>query len=163
MNLAPALTGAAIDAAVATGWVCFDPNHLFPGDEEAALVFFADCALQISDRLPGRKFFVVDELGSFISGNSIPKRFKHFVRVARRYGIDCVWMAQGPNGINTAVRDQLTEVVCHRLDDTCSLDFPLQRGFSEKELRALPLRQYQPGAKYYWISRDQLGREARGD
>lgn len=153
LALNPALTPAGIDLAIPTGWVCFDPHTMFPGDLENALEFFCKVVLEFSKEHGGRKFFVVDELGQYISGSKIPKPLKTIVQTGRRYGIDCVFMGQQPNELHNTVRTQLSEVVCFRLCDDNALEFPIKRGFKENELRNLP--------DHHWICRDDKGNEAR--
>jgi hypothetical protein len=137
LNVQPARTVFELDAAVSTGWVCFDPHNMFPGDLERALSFFCTLAMAYSKRLPGRKFFVVDELGQYVAGSSIPPQLKLLVQSGRRCGLDGVFIGQQPNEIHNTVRCQLTEVVCFQLTDDCALEFPKKFGFNPESIRAL--------------------------
>ena len=68
LKLKPTRSTSELDAADRSGWVCFDPHILFPGELEKALEFFAAFALRVSDRIPGRKLFVVDKIGRYVTG-----------------------------------------------------------------------------------------------
>lgn len=153
LGVNPALTAEGIDIAIETGWVCFDPSIMFEGELEDALEWFCVLVMAYSKKHGGRKFFVVDELGTYISGSKIPKPLKAIVQTGRRYGIDCVFMGQQPNELHNTVRTQLSEVVCFRLADDNALEFPIKRGFDEAEIRNLP--------DYQWVCRDDKGNEAR--
>ena len=71
-------------AAVNSGWVLFDPHGQFPGNLEGGLSFFAEWALAICDKLAGSKFFVVDELDQYMSGNKLPVPVKNIAQTGRR-------------------------------------------------------------------------------
>ncbi len=124
LDLQPCRTDFEIDEGMRIGWVCFDPHTKYPGDLETALSFFCDLAFRASGMIPGRKFFVVDELGQYVTGSVLPHPLKKIVQTGRRYGLDCVFIGQQPNHIHNAVRTQLSEVVCFQLTDERALDFP---------------------------------------
>lgn len=154
MQLRPARTPPEIDAAIATGFVCFDPHELFPGNMEGAVAFFSRLALEVSKRLPGRKLIVIDELGWYVSGNNIPFPLKQVVQSGRRCGLDGVFIGQQPNELHNTIRCQLTEVVCFQLTDETALEFPRKFGFDPASIRAL--------APHRFICRNNRGGEARG-
>lgn len=153
MKLPPARTTFELDQAVASGWVCYDPHIMFPGELERALEYFATLALAASKRLSGRKFFVVDELGHYMTGHQVPRPLKEIVQTGRRAGLDGVFIGQQPNELHNTVRCQLTEVVCFQLTEECALEYPAKFGFDPEAVRALGPHQF--------ICRNNQGREIR--
>lgn len=154
MELKPARNPLQLDAAIRSGWCCFDPHDMFPGNLEAGLQFFSRLALEASKRLPGRKLFVVDELGWYCSGNAVPFPLKQIVQSGRRHGLDGVFIGQQPNELHNTIRCQLTEVVCFQLTDVTALEFPRKFGFDTEAVRALK--------PYHFICRNNRGGEVRG-
>lgn len=143
-----------IDAAIqTTGWVCYDPGDMFPGEVEQGLEYFATLAYRASQVLPGRKFFVVDELGSFMTGNVVPKPLKIVLQRGRHFGLDGVFIAQQPNELHNTVRSQLTEFVCFQLTDDTALEIPKKWGFNVETLKKLP--------PFHYICRNKRGAESR--
>jgi len=147
-------TPGEIDKAVRTGWVCYDPQTMFPGDNAAGLDFFSRYAYRAAAILPGRKFFVVDELGRYMSGSDVPFPIKLICQAGRRVGLDAVFIAQQPNELHNTVRCQLSEVVFFQLTDDTALEFPRKFGFDPDAVRAL--------APHSFICRNNRGREVRG-
>ncbi|HYG23380.1 MAG TPA: hypothetical protein VEH04_11405 [Verrucomicrobiae bacterium] len=137
MKIPPARTVFELDEAIRKGLVCFDPHIMFPGDLEGAIDYYATLTLAASSRLPGRKFFVVDELGQYVTGSAIPRSLKTLVQTGRRYGVDGVFIAQQPNTIHNTIRVQLSEVVCFQLTDDRALEFPAAFGFDVAAIRKL--------------------------
>jgi hypothetical protein len=158
LKLKPARTTAEIDAAILTGWVCFDPHIMFPGELEKAFDYFSDYVLRVCDRLPDRKFFVVDEVGRYCTGHTVPKPFKTLIQTGRRYGIDCVVIGQQPNEVHNTIRVQFSEVCCFQIkdDDESALKYLVKFGFNPEEVRNLDPERHQ------WICRNNRGEEARG-
>lgn len=154
LGLRPVRRVSDLAAAVATGWVCFDPHIDFPGDLEKALAFFADFAFQVSGRMPGRKFFVVDEVGLYVTTANVPKELKIVVQTGRRHGLDGIFMAQQPNEIHNTIRSQLSTVICFQLTDVTALKFPEKFGFNPREIMTLK--------PYRWVCRDNQGQVSRG-
>jgi len=154
LNVPLCRTGREIDAAVSSGWVCWEPHVLFPGNLEAALPWFASVALAYGRKLPGRKFFVVDELGRYLTTAAVPLELKILVQTGRRFGVDGVFIAQQPNELHNSVRCQLSEVVCFQLTDETALEFPARFGFDPAAIRALK--------PFHWLCRDNQGRQSVG-
>lgn len=155
MHLAPARTVWELDAAIRSGWVCYDPHAMFEGRLEEALLFFARLALQASERIPGRKFWVVDELGHYVTGHTVPLEVKSVLQTGRHRGLDAVLCAQQPNELHNTILTQLSEVCCFQLlgDEESSLKFLLKFGFDPEEIRRLP--------PFHWICRNNRGGETR--
>lgn len=154
MKLAPARTTFELDMAIAAGWVCYDPHIMFPGRLEAALEFFAKLALAAAGRMQGRKFFVVDELGRYLTGTSVPQPLKTLVQTGRRHGLDGVFIAHQPNELHNTVRCQLSEVVCFQLTDETALEFPRRFGFDVEAVRNL--------GPHHYICRNNQGGQVEG-
>lgn len=154
MRLRPAKTPAELDAAIRSGWVCYDPHTMFEGDLERGLLFFSRLSMEASKRLPGRKLFVVDELGWYCSGANVPFELKKLVQSGRRFGLDGVFIGQQPNELHNTIRCQLTEVVCFQLTDATALEFPRKFGFDIEAVRAL--------RPFHFIARNNRGGEHRG-
>ena len=154
LNLTPCRTPEEIAQAIATGWVCYDPEAMFPDDDEAALCFFCELAFKYSEAMPGRKIFVVDELQDYITSHRVPRQLRNIVRRGRRRGIDCVFMAQEPNSVHNLIQGQLTEVCCFQTITDNALAFLKEFGFDPAEVAALP--------EFRWICRNKRGAEARG-
>jgi len=153
LDLQPARTTYELDQAIRSGWVCFDPHVMFPGELETALEYFCTLTLEASKRMPGRKFFVLDEAGTYVTGNFIPKPLKTIAQTGRRYGIDGVFIGQQPNELHNTIRCQLTEVVCFQITDDTALEFPKKFGFDPEAVRTLP--------RFGYICRNNRGGEAR--
>lgn len=154
LRLPWASTPDHLDFWIRSGFVCYDPQTMFPGDNAAGLEFFARYAYAVAGALPGRKFFVVDELGRYTSGNDVPPPLKLIAQAGRRVGLDGVFMAQQPNELHNTIRCQLSEVVCFQLTDETALEFPKKFGFDVDAVRAL--------APHTFIARNNRGGEVRG-
>jgi hypothetical protein len=154
MHLLPCRTAYELDQAMLTGWVCFDPHIMFPGRLEDALEFFARLTMAAAARMPGRKLFMVDELGRYCSGMAVPQPLKDLVQSGRRSGVDGIFIGQQPNELHNTVRCQLTEVVCFQLTEDRALEFPTKFGFDPEAVRTL--------GPFRFICRNNRGGEARG-
>jgi hypothetical protein len=153
LGLTPCTTPDELDAAVSTGWVCFDPWGMFT-DGEPAIRFFSTWAFEVSERLPGRKFFVVDELQGFCSGHKVPDELAALVRRGRRRGLDSVFLSHSPGELHNSIRAQLTEVVCFLMTDPLALEWPAAFGFDPEEIRSLE--------PYRFVARTKWGAMERG-
>lgn len=143
-------TPEQLDAAARTGWVCFDPWPMH-GDHAAGLEWFCRYSYAAADVLPGRKFFVVDELGRYTSGSEVPDSLKRICQAGRRVGLDGVFIGQQPNELHNTIRCQLSEVCCFQLTDDTALEFPKRFGFDVEAVRTLP--------PYAFIVRNNRGQE----
>lgn len=142
---------AEIDAAVPTGWLCYDPQTMCPGNNAAGLDFWCRYVYARCATLPGRKFIVIDELGRYTNGNDVPDSLKVIVQAGRRVGLDGVFIAQQPNELHNTVRCQLSEVCCFQLTDDTALEFPKKFGFDVEAVRTLE--------PYRFIVRNNRGQE----
>jgi GTPase SAR1 family protein len=156
MDLTPCTTPAEIDQAVKTGFVCYDPTEMYPGETEKGLEYFCRYAYERSDRLPGRKFLVIDELWEHCDGGPLPKALKVCVKKGRHVRLDCVFISHTPNEVHNSIRAQVTEVVCFNVmvDDGLAQKWLKNFGFDLDELRQLP--------QFHYIARNKRGGETRG-
>ena len=136
LGLTPCTTPEELDAAVSTGWVCFDPWGMFT-DGELAIRFFSKWSFEVAARLPGRKFFVVDELQNYCTGHKVPDEVASLFRRGRRRGLDSICMGHQPGELHNSIRGQLTEVVCFLMTDALALEWPAAFGFDPEEIRTL--------------------------
>jgi len=154
LQVQPCRTVYELDQAIASGWICFDPHTMFPGELETALGYFASLTLRAAAMLPARKLFGVDELGNYVTGATVSKPLKKIVQTGRRYGIHGVFIGQQPNELHNTIRCQLSEVVCFQLTDETALEFPKKFGFDTEAVRTLP--------PFHFICRNNRGAEVRG-
>src|SRR5437899_3038924 len=66
-------TSAELEAALATRWVVYNPHRMFPGDVASGFRFFCQWAYDCSQRGPGKKVLVVDEVWRFQNNNQVPR------------------------------------------------------------------------------------------
>lgn len=138
-GLPMAATGPALDSALETGWVLYDPQHCFPGRTEDGFKCFLDWVYQVSQDIPGRKIVMVDELQRFCSPQSVPPELALLVETGRSHGIELCINAQRANGLPEVVTGQLTEVAAFATPAENALDW-LRRNcaMDPEEIRRLP-------------------------
>jgi DNA helicase HerA-like ATPase len=146
-------TFADLDREIGTGWICFDPFTEFETPDEG-FAFFTRYAFELSQKISGRKLFMVDELQEHIDGHKIPPELSSLVWRGRRRGLDSIFIGQSPNLLNNRVRLQLTEVVCFQMTDDTALEFPRGFGFDVEEVRRLP--------QFRFVCRTKRGACVRG-
>jgi len=156
LQLAPARDVYDLGLALCSsgGWVIFDPHTLFPGRVADGCAFFCEWTFEMASRLPGQKVLMVDEVWKFISSQKVPEELALCVQTGRKRGLGTVLNTQLPNKLHLALRNECSELVCFRLQDSAVLEFPVERGFNAEELRALP--------DLHFISRAEQGGELRG-
>jgi len=138
----PAFYPSELANGVASGWCIFDPCRIFPGRLPDAFDFFAEFALEICKRQPGRKVFACDELQKLTATNVVSRELAEILETGRRYGLDCCFISQQPNLIHNRIRNQLTELVSFRQMDAMDLDFLEQNGIDGERGRALRLGEF---------------------
>lgn len=154
LGIPAARNGFEIQTSLLTGWVCFDPSALFPGDDAEGFNFFCEYAYQVSERFPGRKIFVVDEVQSYMKPQSIPAELKELIEKGRKRELEILGMSQRPNEVNGALMNQATEIVSFALGSVNDGSALERQGFSAEELRGLPDRSF--------VARTRRGGELRG-
>lgn len=99
-----------IEAAVPSGWVVFNPHHLFPGELTQGFNFFADFAWQFSEGIGFEKLFVADELSLLTEGGNPPELCR-LMEDGRSVRLDCLMTSHGANSLHNRIRGQFTEIV----------------------------------------------------
>jgi hypothetical protein len=150
-KLRPARTPRGLDEALATGWVCYQPEVMFPNDDPAGLEFFAAWALAVCERVPGTKLFVFDEAQRYLSPNVTPPNLRTVVNRGRRRGLDVVFISRSPMECGPKMRREITEVVTFHFTEPGDLEWLSAYGFDPDRIAALPL--------HARIVRDRFGRE----
>lgn len=123
-----------VEATAKGGWIVFDPCHLYPGQKQAGLQFFLDFIYTISEKLPGRKIVVIDEIHRFMSRQSVPEEMLLIVDDGRNFKIDLFACGQASNSINNEVRHQITECWAFRHSDKNGLAWLAENGFDPEEI-----------------------------
>jgi hypothetical protein len=152
-----ARTAYELDKQLCQGWVLFDPHTMFPGELEEALNFFCEWAWLISQRLPGRKVLLVDEVWRYVSPNKYPKELAYCVQSGAGHGLHCLFATQTPEKLPGAIQGQASEIVCFQFGDAGEkgLEWAERRGFDPDELKRLP--------KLHYVARNvDTGGELRG-
>ena len=150
-RLRPARTPRGLDEALATGWICYQPEAMFPTDDAAGLEFFAAWSLAVCERVPGTKLFVFDEAQRYLSPNVTPPNLRTAVNRGRRRGLDVVFISRSPMECGPKMRREITEVVTFHFTEPGDLDWLSAYGFDPARIAALPL--------HARIVRDRFGRE----
>ncbi len=130
-------TAAELQAAVRSGWVIFDPSHLFPGDHQAGLENFCEWSWTIGGKIAGQKIVFVDEVWKHCSPNAIPKPLAMILMDGRKNGVGALLSTHRPNKLNDAITGEATELVCFSLTGTLKLEY-LERNFDEFPVNKLP-------------------------
>ncbi len=103
-------TFSEIEEAVPTGWIVFNPHHLFPGQLPQAFNFFCDFAWSLSEGIGFTKLFVADEL-SLLTESSNPPELCRLMEDGRSVQLDCLMTSHGANTLHNRIRGQFTEIV----------------------------------------------------
>ena len=104
-----------LERDLSSGWVCFDPSTLFPGNPSAGFAFFCDWCFAVSDRGPGRKILLVDEVWRFCNPAYIPPELALCVQSGRKWELETVFCTQRPQRINESILGEATEAVAFNL------------------------------------------------
>ena len=122
-----------------SGWVCFDPSTLFPGNPAAGFAFFCDWAFAVSGRGPGRKILLVDEVWRFCSPGWIPPELAAAVQTGRKWELETVFATQRPQRINESILGEVTEAVSfHLTGSNAAARMEDEYGFNAEEIGRLP-------------------------
>lgn len=127
LGISPAMTASQLEDALPRRWVVFNHTRMFPpgGQYEAdgktvdALTagfrFFCNWVYEASQRGPGKKLVLVDELWRHCTPNYVPPWLALIAQTARNENVELVTATQRPNLINESITGQSTEIVCFRL------------------------------------------------
>ncbi len=135
---------AELSAAIATGWVIFDPHVLFPGDPQRAFEMFCEWAWTVSEKLPGQKILFADEVWKHCSPNHLPRPLAMILMDGRKNGIGMLLTTHSPNRLNAAITGEATEIVGFALTGELKIGY-LEKNcdeFPASELTQLPPLHY---------------------
>jgi len=103
-------TPEEIDAAMSSGWVVFDPHHMFPGKLVEAFRFFCDFAWNAAEAVGFTKLLVADELKLLTEGGA-NQELCRVMEDGRSVGLDVLFTSHNANGLHNRIRGQFTEIV----------------------------------------------------
>lgn len=139
--------------------IIFDPSYLFPGETADGFAWFSGQIFDLArDGLAPRgigSLLVTDEIQKYVNHSYAPPEFKTVLETGRRQMLDTLSISRAPNRINTSVREEITELLLFRLDDSNSLKFAEGVGANVDTVQTLAEHEY----LYYNVVR---GREGRG-
>lgn len=128
-----------MDALAATveagsGFVIFDPGHLFPGEPERGFAFFCSWVWTVGKLIKGKKVFCGDELDDLLEDR---RPLCVILDQGRTFQFVCVFICQSMNALHNQVRKQFTEVFAFRQGDARGCVWLVEKGFVEAELLSL--------------------------
>jgi hypothetical protein len=139
LRLRPVYTAAELEIALATRWVVFNPHRMFPGDTKQAFRFFCQWVYDVSQRGPGKKLLLVDEVWQWQDNNQIPRELALCAQTGREEHIELVLATQLPHKVNAAITGQSTELVCFRVDERLALQCVRDLRGDPEAVQALPM------------------------
>jgi hypothetical protein len=155
LRAAPARTAGELDLALVRGWVVFDPHTLFAGRMDDAFAFFCEWVFAVSERIPGPKALVVDEVWKYCSPQVIPPELAMVAQTGRKASLALMVLTQQPQRLNGSILNEVTEAVSFRLQFPRALELMAQYGYRPEELQSLP--------DLAWVAVNRLsGGELRG-
>ena len=111
------------EAALATRWVCFNPNFMFPGSKlYDGFRWFCKWALAVSQRGTGRKILFVDELWQWVDARSSPDELQDVVRTGRAEELELLNATHSPSEFHISIRRLVTEWICFGMKEPRDLD-----------------------------------------
>lgn len=153
LGVQPSRSVEELEKSVETGLTLFDPSTLFEGETPEAWDFFCEWVFQFAKQnlQTGPKLLVCDELQVITSTAQMPFETTLVVETGRRYQLDFAGIAQQLNLLHNRMRNQITELVSFRQEDSLVLDVLEKKGFDAEQIRALAdgqfvWRNFQTGA-----------------
>lgn len=125
------------DLEKSQGLQCYDYSTMFPGDMQTGLEFYADYVFQRSQHSRGKSLFCVDEMQKLLSTDTLSPELATIIETGRRYRIDTCFITQQINLLHNRVRNQVTEVVTFRQNDSRALEWLQSFGFDPDAIRNL--------------------------
>lgn len=132
LGLPAAGTANELEAALATRWVIFNPHRMFPGQVEKAFLYFCAWVFEVSQRGPGRKILYVDEAWKYCDPYNLPIELATCIQTGRIHGLETFFLTQRPNRMNGAIRNEITEFVCFRLQEKAAIKIAAEAGIPEE-------------------------------
>jgi GTPase SAR1 family protein len=137
-----------IEKTAEAGYICYDPLVNFPGKSSVGFEFFCDYVFSVGTRLNGVKLFFCDELQKVSGRTEEPEELLTLIETGRSYQIDAIFIAQSPNRLHCAIREQITQCYSFAHSDENALKFLTQNGFDPQKIRNLSPE------KHEWIARN---------
>ncbi len=130
--------------AARSGWVIYDPAVMFPGEFQKGFDFFARWSWWMSNQIPGRKVFAVDELQTWSGTGSkgIGPGLSLVLEGGRRYGLDSILVTLASNAVHNRIRGSATDIVAFRTTEDIPLAWLEGKGFDREEIKMLPAFRY---------------------
>ena len=128
--------------ALEDGWVIFDPNTLYPGNHADAFAWFCAWCFEVCGRVPGEKIMLVDEVWKYCTPSTIPPELATCIQTGRVRSLGMMFATQRPNRLNEAITNEVTELICFRLQGENALKRVADLGLGPEEVAALPLGHY---------------------
>lgn len=125
------------ELAKPTQFQCFDCSQLYTGDLKGALDFYADYVFECARRYEGKSMFCVDEMQKITDTDNVSHELACIIETGRRWQIDTTFITQQINLVHNRVRNQQTEVVTFRQNDSRAIDWLSSFGFDEHAIREL--------------------------
>jgi hypothetical protein len=139
LGIVRAETEQELECSIEDGWAAFDPGLKFPGDPTEGLKWFAGWSYERAKQIKGNKALLVDEVWKYSSPNAIPLPLALWIQDGRKYGLHPLFATQRPNRINEAITNELTELVCFRLNGGNALEAVERLGAPAPEILKLPM------------------------
>jgi energy-coupling factor transporter ATP-binding protein EcfA2 len=131
--------GAVEQATARGGWVMFDRVKFFPGEPDKSFELFCEFVLAQIQILPGVKLFFADELQDYTdtSDANKPLALLQLGDIGRSLQLDMILVAQAPNRLHWALRNQVTEIYTFRQNEKNAIEPLAEKGFDPDEIRKL--------------------------
>lgn len=126
--------------ALLSGWIVFRGDEF--GDSAEAFDWFADTAFALTEHMEGRKFFLADEIQSWVTPRVIPPGFHAVIQKGRWHGLDLAFTCQTFNELHNTLRAQVTKAAAFAHIDATASDWLTTKGFPARELSALRRGEY---------------------
>lgn len=110
-----------LTAAAAEGFCLFDPGSLFPGQPSEAFNWFCQWVFDYSGTIPGRKLFVIDEAWKYSKPGFVPHSLALCINEGRKRGLELFFITQRPHLLNGSITNEVSELVCFRLQEPAGL------------------------------------------
>lgn len=141
----PAASGPDdLEADLSSGWVVFHPSVMFPGRHAEALRFFLAWIWSVSERGPGRKIVLIDEVWKYCTPTQIPHELAECVQDGRTRGIELILCTQTPNKVHASIMNEVTELIAFRLGDDTVAAALKQYGVQISDVLGMP--------RFHWLA-----------
>lgn len=123
LKIKPCGTAKECEEALATRWVCFNPNVMWPGSKlRDAFRWFCQWSFTTSQRGPGRKVLFVDEMWQWVDRYTLPEELENAARTGRVHGLELCSVTHNPKDYHENLRALVTEWVCFNMVEPKQLD-----------------------------------------